>query len=224
MSPEQIASLIGQAIREKIFEPGAPLIQEDLARRFNVSRNPVREALKILAAQGVVSMPPGGSGATVRKLCIEDLQELYDLRLVLEPQIAAYIVRNATGRDVLALKRLAEQMDALTDVTGWMRSNFEFHSSLYALAERPHSESVLRSLLSSVQPYSLEHIEKLGGRTQASEEHLAMVDAIEGADAEALAGLFVRHLETARDRLADYFTPDSPEDPLDALRGLWAVS
>lgn len=220
MSPEQIAALIGQAIREKIFEPGAPLIQEDLAKRFNVSRNPVREALKILAAQGVVSMPPGGAGATVRKLSITDLEELYDLRLALEPQIAPHIVRNATRRDLQALKALAEGMETASDIGDWMRANFEFHSTLYGLAERPHSEAILRSLLGSVQPYSQEHIEKLGGRSQASVEHFDMVQAIEDGNAEELAGLFTQHLETARKRLSDSFAQDSPADPLKALRGL----
>jgi DNA-binding GntR family transcriptional regulator len=111
-------------------------------------------------------------------------------------------------------------MDAAGDIGEWMRANFEFHSTLYALADRPHSESILRSLLNSVQPYSQEHIEKLGGRSQASVEHFDMVQAIRDGDADELARLFLEHLGTARKRLSDSFAQDSPGDPLKALRGL----
>lgn len=220
MSPEQIAALIGQAIREKVFAPGTALIQEDLARRFKVSRNPVREALRILAAEGVVSMPPGGAGATVRRLSSSDLDELYALRIVLEPEIAPFIVRNAMRRDIDALDGLARKMEGASDTSEWMRLNFEFHTSLYKLADRPHTETILRGLLSSVQPYSLEHIENLGGRSQASDEHARMVRAIADSDSDTLAKLFVEHLETARNRLAASFADEPNIDPLSSLRGL----
>lgn len=219
MTPERIAALIGQAIREKVFAPGMPLIQEDLAKRFNVSRNPVREALKILAAEGVVSMPPGGVGATVRRLSNRDLEELYHLRLVLEPDIAPYIINGALKKHVDALRVLAHRMDEVDETDSWMRLNFEFHSMLFELADRPHTESILRGLLSSVQPYSQENIESLGGRPQASDEHHLMVQAIVDGDADRLAELFVVHLETARERLVESFSANETHDPLSPLRG-----
>jgi len=220
-SPEKIAALLGQAIREKVFAPGAPLIQEDLAQRFQVSRSPVREALRILAAEGVVTMPPGGAGATVRRLSLADLTELYDLRLILEPAIAPLLVEVVAANQVRELRQRAETMVSIDEVEPWMRANFEFHLALYALSGRPHTEGVLRSLLSAVQPYSLENIERLGGRTQADNEHLEMVDAIENGDAPALAELIRTHLASARQRLIDKFARDSEQrevDPLAMLR------
>lgn len=219
MTPEAIAALLGQAIREQVLAPGAALIQEDLAQRFNVSRNPVREALRILASEGIVIIRPGG-GATVRKLSRQDLEELYDLRIALEPQIAPYIVAEARNRDIDALTIMVEKMAAETDVSAWMRTNFEFHGALYAIAGRPHTESVLRSLLSSVQPYSLEHIDRLAGKKQASEEHAAMVRAIRENNASDLADLFIVHLQTAKDRLRDSYGTETPSDPLISLRDL----
>jgi DNA-binding GntR family transcriptional regulator len=219
MTPERIAALIGQAIREKVFAPGMPLIQEDLAKRFNVSRNPVREALKILAAEGVVSMPPGGAGATVRRLSNQDLEELYHLRLVLEPDIAPHIINGALKKHIDALRILAQRMDDVDETSSWMRLNFEFHTMLFELADRPHTEAILRGLLSSVQPYSQENIESLGGRPQASDEHHLMVQAIVDGDADRLADLFVVHLETARERLVASFSDDKSLDPISSLRG-----
>jgi DNA-binding GntR family transcriptional regulator len=219
MTPERIAALIGQAIREKVFAPGTPLIQEDLAKRFNVSRNPVREALKILAAEGVVSMPPGGAGATVRRLSNQDLEELYHLRLVLEPEIAPHIINGAVKKHVEALRSLAHRMDDANETSSWMRLNYEFHIMLYELADRPHTESILRGLLSAVQPYSQENIETLGGRPQASHEHHLMVQAIVDGDPDRLSELFVVHLKTARERLVASFAADPSPDPMSSLRG-----
>ncbi len=220
MTPERIAALIGQAIREKVFAPGMPLIQEDLAKRFNVSRNPIREALKILAAEGVVSMPPGGAGATVRRLSNQDLEELYHLRLVLEPEIAPHIINGALKKHINALRSLAERMDAADEASSWMRLNYEFHTMLYEIADRPHTESILRGLFSSVQPYSQENIERLGGRPQASDEHHLMVQAIADGDSDCLAQLFVVHLESARERLVASFAEEKNLDPIFSLRGL----
>lgn len=220
MTPERIAELIGQAIREKVFAPGTPLIQEDLAKRFNVSRNPVREALKILAAEGVVSMPPGGAGATVRRLSNQDLDELYHLRIVLEPDLAPHIINGALKKHVDALRVLADRMDDAKETSSWMRLNFEFHAMLFEIADRPHTESILRGLLSAVQPYSLENIESLGGRPQASDEHHLMVQAIMDGDAARLAELFVVHLETAREKLVASFSEEASLDPLSSLRGI----
>lgn len=215
MPPEAIATLISQAIRERVFAPGAPLIQEDLAKRFNVSRNPVREALRILTTEGLVTMTPG-EGATVRPLSVRDLEEIYDLRIMLEPSIAPFIVQGTMRRDIRELTELATAMDEAESVAEWMRSNYEFHTRLYEIADRPHTEPVLRSLLNSVQPYSQENIGNLGGRGQASQEHHDMIAAIDDENSDELARLMRVHLETARDRLARAHR--AAEDPLGPLR------
>lgn len=217
MSPEVIADRISLAIREKVLQPGSPLVQEDLARRFNVSRSPVREALRILATTGEVTMTPGG-GATVRMLVASDLQELYDLRLMLEPTIAAPVVVGATPGDVARLRTLADGMADETDTTNWMRANVQFHEQLYALAGRPHTEGILRGLLSAVQPYSQENIERLGGRTQADSEHHRMVEAIAAGDADGFAELIRVHLASARDRVSSARVDARDDDPLAPLR------
>jgi DNA-binding GntR family transcriptional regulator len=220
LSPEVIADRIALAIREKLYTPGTALVQEDLARRFEVSRSPVREALRILATEGLVTMSPGG-GATVRHLGREDLEELYDLRILLEPTIAEAIVENATSRDIADLADLAERMEQSTSTTTWMRANFDFHCRLYETADRTHTQDILRSLLAAVQPYSEENVHRLGGRSQADHEHHEMIDAIRRDDADVLADLMREHLRSARSRLATAHTASTtPEDdPLAALRG-----
>ena len=222
MSPEAIAELIRQAIREKVFAPGMSLVQEDLAQRFGVSRSPVREALRILGTEGLVVIQPG-EGATVRRLSRADLEEIYDLRLALEPLIAPIIVAEGRGRDIALLESLAATMKSTADVDQWMRANFEFHQRMYQMTGLARTEGILSGLLSAVQPYSEENIGHLGGRQAADAEHEGMIDAIRSREADRLADLIVDHLRAARDRLASaYETIESP-DPLRMLRALSGV-
>lgn len=204
MTPETIARLLAQAIRENEYPPGSALVQEELARRFKVSRNPVREALRILAADGLVTMVQG-SGAKVRIHSRQELDELYDLRLVLEQQIAPYIVGGVTQRAISALRTLIERMQNSTDNSEWMRHNFDFHIAVYQLADRPHTVIMLRGLLSAVQPYSFENIELAGGHGDSDDAHSGMVSALEAGDAEQLSDLFTSHLERTRSRLDSHY-------------------
>lgn len=211
-TPEAIAELLARSIRGGEFPAGAPLVQEDLARRFGVSRNPVREALRVLAAEGLVTIRPG-EGASVRVLTAEELEELYDLRILLEPSIAQHIVHGATRRNLLELRSIAESMDGAVDDGAWMRANFTFHSSLYALADRPHTEATLRMLLAAVQPYSASNIGLPGGRAQATAEHHEMIDAISAGDDARLATVMRTHLESARARLRALHVPGEATIP-----------
>ena len=216
--PEEIAAAIAQAIREGIYSPGDALIQEDLAQRFRVSRSPVREALRILAAEGTVVMPPGGQGASVRRRSAQELAEIYDLRITLEHKLASSIVANAGPRTLTRLRSLADEISQTEDVSTWMRHNFEFHSQLLVAAERPITSEILIGLLSASQPYSRENIEMLGGQRQADVEHHEMLDAIEAADVPRLSDVLSTHLTTAKERLLAHYAKDE-DDP---LRALWA--
>lgn len=209
MTPEDIAVALRQGIREKVLEPGAALIQEDLATRFGVSRNPVREALRMLAAEGLVDIRPG-EGAYVRRLSRDDLVELYDLRMALEPQLARSIIDEVRPRELSELQALAQAIDTADELRTWTARNFEFHSRLYELANRPRSASILTSLLSAVQPYSIENVGRLGGATQASHEHFEMIEAIRTRDHTRLADLFIEHLRAAKERLVAAYS-ETPE-------------
>ncbi len=219
MKPEEIAEMLRQAIREKAISPGAPLIQADLAEKFGVSRNPVREALRMLLTDGLIDMRPG-DGAVVRRLTLQDLEELYELRIMLEPSIARFIIDEVRPRDVDALQKAAEEVEAQNDIHQWMLKNYEFHSLLYRLANRPRTSAVLLSLLNAVQPYSYENIEKLGGRNRASSEHFDMINAVRERDEKLLAQIMQNHLATAKDRLVEkYRGAEKIEDPIGAIFG-----
>lgn len=199
-SPEEIALSLREAIRNKSLTPGSSLVQEELAKNFGVSRNPVREALRMLVSEGLVEMT-AGLGATVREMKLDDLVELYEMRIALEPIFAQNIVSQASRKDVANLRKIAENIEETDNVQRWTALNFEFHSILYDIGAKERARDILNSLLSAVQPYTLEHIEKLGGRTQASQEHFLMIDSIESGDSKTLGKLFAQHLSSAKERL-----------------------
>jgi DNA-binding GntR family transcriptional regulator len=220
MTPDEVAEVLRQAIRERVLVPGAPLVQDDLARRLGTSRMPVREALRILASEGVIQMTRG-SGATVSELRADEVAELYELRLKLEPDLAEAIVGNCRAPDLERFKQLlAEMARAKNDPGRWARANFEFHAMQYDLARRPHTQRILAGLLTMVQPYSMRNVNELGGRSDADHEHVGMVRAIEERNPREFARLVRQHLSTARDRLLKSFAAAGDADPLKGLRDL----
>lgn len=207
---EVIAELIRQGIREGLLDPGTPLIQDDLARRFGVSRVPVREALRIVAAEGLVTIRRGG-GAAVISLRSEEVAELYDLRLLVEPGLSAFIVERVSRDDISRLKMLVAKMEEVASVIGdqeialWGRANFSFHRTLYEIAGRPYTVDIVESLLTRVQPYSLISVFRLGNLEQASHDHMGMINACESNDPVELERLIKSHLMSAKQRLVDWF-------------------
>lgn len=206
MTPDAIAEQIGRAIRDGEYTEGTQLVQEELGRRFGVSRNPIREALRLLEARGLVEIR-GGGGAVVRTHSEDDIVELYALRKALEPTIAEAVVDGVTGRALAQLAALVEQMAAEPEVREWMALNYTFHEQLYLLADRPRTASLLTSLLSAVQPYSRRNIEELGGRDRADAEHRAILEALRERDAASFGALLVEHMEGAERRLVNGSAP-----------------
>jgi DNA-binding GntR family transcriptional regulator len=205
MTPERLADALREAIRNRALLPGELLVQKDLAAKYNVSRNPVREALRTLAAEGLIVMAHG-ERAYVRQLTVTDLQEIYDLRLRLEPSLAPFIIDNASRRDINDLRALAQEMAQIpaaddTALRAWLGLNYTFHQRLFALAGRTHTERILTALLELAQPYTQRNVGALGGRATADVEHLHMVDRIDGKDAPALAAIITEHMRAARDRV-----------------------
>lgn len=209
-SPREIADQLRRDIREGQLQPGEALIQLDLAERFKVSRNPIREALRILASEGLVDMR-SGTRARVRKFGAEDLLELYELRMLIEASLVPHIVDGARRRDITALRELTGQMREQHEMDEWLRSNYLFHDTLYSLSGRRHSATLCRNLLSASQPYSYRNVASPGGREQADYEHEQMLVAIEAGDSPRLTQLFHDHLNNALQRLRNQvFTEPTP--------------
>ena len=155
---DDIAVLIEEAIVSGELAPGTVLRQEQLSDRFGVSRTPVREALRKLAALGLVSFEPN-RGVRVRTLSHEDLREAFLVRAELEGIATGAAAARVTGETLAELEECEERFARLTRelrahepgsrrrelMADWMRANHAFHDVIYRVADMPYVESVAKA-------------------------------------------------------------------------------
>jgi DNA-binding GntR family transcriptional regulator len=155
---DDIAVLIEEAIVSGELTPGSVLRQEQLSERFGVSRTPVREALRKLAALGLVSFEPN-RGVRVRTLTHEDLREAFLVRAELEALVTEEAARKITDEQLVELEECEKRFSRLTKevrshepggsrrslMADWMGANHAFHDVLYRTADLPYVESVSKA-------------------------------------------------------------------------------
>lgn len=217
MRPDDIANLLRRAIGERVLVPGQPLNQDDLARRFGVSRIPLREALRTLVGEGLVIMRPG-LGALVTELSPDEVEELYDLRLSLEPPLAPAVVAQSRRQDVDELADLVQRMALMADggeAESWSNLDYAFLRRMYELSGRRHTVRMVIQALNLVEPYSRVHVHVLGWKDRVLEEQRAMVEALRAGDAESLQAGIAASIAAARTHLVTAMrATDAPDDPL----------
>lgn len=156
---DEIAFAIEEAIVSGQLEPGSVLRQEQLSERFAVSRTPIREALRRLAALGLVSFEPN-KGVRVRMLSREELHEAFLVRAELESLATELAVPNMGAEDLAELDAAEARFSALTLelrrktregehdaalISEWARANHAFHDVIYAAANVPYIERLAKS-------------------------------------------------------------------------------
>ena len=185
-------------ILQRRMGPGWRLIEHDLTERFGVSRGPVREALRRLAAEGLIDHVPN-RGGTVRRLSSGEMGELFEIRIALEALAAR---RAAENRDPVAVEafRLAVEPlldDAPRDFSTYLDENSAFHSAILTLA----GSKALQELVDRLQLTLLmaQVSDRVGDDVikTAVGEHRKIVEAILSHDAEGAGAAIQAHLERA---------------------------
>lgn len=186
------------------FPEGHALRQDALADELGISRIPVREAFRQLAAEGLVTIHPH-RGAVVSALSPDDIAELFDLRALLEPDLVRRAVPRQTEADRAEAERiLAEYARAIErgDVNAWGELNTEYHLALYRPAGRPQSLAIARMLLANTDRYTRLQLALAGGTERAQIEHAELLRLCRAGAAEDAARLARRHvLDVKRDLL-----------------------
>ncbi|GAA5180205.1 GntR family transcriptional regulator [Rugosimonospora acidiphila] len=219
MHPEDIAALLRRAVRERVLTPGQPLNQDELARRFGVSRIPLREALRTLSGEGLIVIRPG-MGAMVIELDAHEVEELYDLRLQLEPSLARAVAGQVRSRDIDELDGLVQRMAQAPkpDPEEWSGLHYVFRRRLYEMSGRRHGLRLVTQLLNLVEPYSRYYAHVLGAQDRVGVELAGEVAALRADDGELLANLISANIEHVRSALvAAMGAVEAPRDRLDEL-------
>jgi DNA-binding GntR family transcriptional regulator len=183
-------------ITDGSLAPGQRLIETALAQEFNVSRIPVREALRSLESEGLVTMVPR-RGIVVTELTREDVEHVYDVRAVLEPLAFRLAAQRGTAAEKAELKDLVEQSATSAtegDHEETVRLNFLFHQAVTRMAGNPFLASSLEPLTGRLQwliGHGYEHERDIA-------EHSALLRAIEAGDGDEAARLTVEHISAGR--------------------------
>jgi DNA-binding GntR family transcriptional regulator len=146
--PEAVAQSLQQRILSGEFKEGEALIQEALAAEYQVSRMPIREALRQLEATGLVAMQMH-KGAVVTSVPLEQIGELFELRALLEGELLGYSLPRLTEAHLAAARAiLAELEQAYLDneVSRWGELNWQFHRSLYVAADRVQTMALVQTV------------------------------------------------------------------------------
>lgn len=198
-------------IREKIFsgefEQGSPLRQEKLAKMLGVSRLPVREALTRLEVEGIVSLRPR-QGFVVAPLRVEDIDELFDLRSVVEELAACVATTLRKEEDVSEVGAIIERMEKLRpgsnrDLVDFSSLNRSFHERLFAISRREMMCNLLSTMHSSAERYVRMGARLVSDLTEAHKEHRAIFEAFARGDATEAGRASRLHVQNTGKRLRD---------------------
>lgn len=219
MKTEQVALELRRSIRQGVLKPGDELIQEQVAAKLDVSRIPLREALQSLAATGIITAE-SGRGFRVTKLDADEVDELYGLRLNIEPPLASSLVANIRPAQIERLCELDVGMRQADGPEEWAQLNYLFHVEMYKPADSPHTLRIVRQLLDLVAPYSNLYVHGMGGQTRAEGEHGEMVAAIGDGNVEKVEQQIRLHIEGARSGILKHMKISTETDLVTRLAGL----
>ena len=201
------SSRVAEGIRDGIvrgtYPPGSRLRQEEIAERFGASRVPVREALKLLEAEGLVTLVPN-AGAWVSHLTLAECEEVYQARERLEPLLMRYSMPSLTARDIIELAELAQQMTETDDVAEFLRLDRQFHMLSYSGADTLVLNDLVTRLWNTTQPYRRAYTLMIDDHSQriVHDEHHLLVTALREGDLESAERTVENHIRRTRRLLA----------------------
>ena len=198
---EQVADFLREGIISGVYARGSRLKQADIASELHLSITPVREALKILEAEGYISRD-SYRGASVMHFDAAASIEILQLRLLLETQLVKAVMKNITPADMKELRSIAREFEKASskkDRATARGVNYRFHRRLYDIAELPHTLHFVQILWAR---YPFDLINAASGRVQqAAEEHQHILDAIEKGKVSAAVKAMCDHIQSGWDVL-----------------------
>jgi DNA-binding GntR family transcriptional regulator len=197
---DRLARELRSAIQRGDILPGERIRQQAIARAHNTSRIPVREALRQLATEGLITLEPN-VGARVAKLHLEELVEVFLLRERLEPLAVSMSAPNLSTSDLDALRKLVAAMEPAANpanLAPWLKMSREFHTAIYGAAEMPRLLALIESLWNTMDRYRHWWAALPERVDLAQVEHRLVFEAIDRRDHDAAAQLIEIHIRRAR--------------------------
>ena len=211
---EQVADYLREGIISGRLPRGARLKQTEIAQELKISITPVREALKLLEAEGYLASD-SYRGATVAPFDVEASTEILKLRITLETQLVESAVRNITAEEIAELRQLARQFEdaaLANDSTAARGINNRFHRRMYDFARLPKTLHFVQVLWAQ---YPFDVINRIGGRAvRAAKEHSELVKNVIEGDAVGAMLTMRQHIEAGWTELRNSMPATKSETPV----------
>jgi len=198
----EVAELLRQRIFKRELEPGSWIDEMKLAEEYGISRTPLREALKVLAAEGLVTMKVR-RGAYVTEVSDKDLSDVYHLLSLLESDAASVVAEKATDAQIRELQALHKELEAaLGDRERFFAINERFHMRLLEIAGNRWRDQMVADLRKVMKLNRHNSLLKSGRIEESLREHKAIVTALAARDAAAAAEKMRKHFRSGLEAAA----------------------
>lgn len=201
---QQVAERLRQRIFSHDLEPGAWIDEQAVAEQYGISRTPLREALKVLAAEGLVTLKPR-RGCYVNEISDRDLDEVFAVLALLEGQCAADCAQRASPTQLAQLQQIHDALESATkeqDIEAYFTANQAFHRLVQEVADNHRLQQVIRDLRKVVKLSRHNSLRSDGRLEQSLEEHRQLLAAILAHDSVAAEAHMRTHILSARKALA----------------------
>ncbi|WP_431096843.1 GntR family transcriptional regulator [Polaromonas aquatica] len=198
---EQVAHRLRQMLVENRIQPGAKLNERELSEVLNVSRTPLREAIKMLAAEGLVELLPN-RGAIAVELTEADVLNTFEVMAGLEAQSGELAAQRITDAELAEIKAMHfEMLAAYTrrDLPNYYRLNSAIHSAINAAAKNPVLTTTYRQVNARLQALRFRSNQDEEKWKSAVKEHELMIEALSARDTAAIRKVLLAHLASKRD-------------------------
>lgn len=201
---ETVLDTLRKAILGGTIEAGTPLVQAELSTLLGVSKTPIREAIRDLAAEGLIDFDSYRS-SVVHTPTLEEARDIYELRLTIEAIAVRKSIAAISDGEIDRADELRVSMEHTTDVGEWVELNRQFHDVLTGAGASRRLLAIITSLRNAA---ALQVAWSLKGQpprmTRANEDHARLVEAYRRRDAEAAVAVAEQHLRSTLDAIEEF--------------------
>jgi len=214
---DKVASRLRTMLVEGQIAPGAKLNERELSEQLHVSRTPLREAIKLLGAEGLVDLLPN-RGAVAVKLTEADVINTFEVLATLEGMSGQLAAQRITEEELAEVRALHYEMLACftrSDLSGYYRINARIHTAINSAAKNPVLTTTYQSINARVQSLRFRTNQNAAKWKCAVEEHEQMVTALSQHDAAAMSAVLIEHLNRKRDTVLELLRAGEiyPQEP-----------
>ncbi len=194
---------IKEAIRQARVQPGQPLSETRLSQQLGISRTPVREALQVLAQEGLVQIIPGRA-VTVAAPSVQDVMDAVHIRSILEPELARLAAKHITLEQLRTLEEAQRSLEAAVaaqDRAAWSRADNGYHEVLSAACPNQLLGDLAMEFRNRVSYLSTDSQGNWERITVCTQEHRTIVDMIAARDADGAAAAMRDHIDKYRESI-----------------------